>query len=169
MRSVCSIISVLCSISGVSRGTNSEKNWRKDCISECHGRFHLATYFMLKCFYPPSVQPGMIYQCQRKQRVHPGHRSIAEKGVVLLGTWQCTTETGQYWALAVIDLNLATGKVLGFVQFALANAAVPSCPHLRCPCSNPANGKRQLTGPGNNPLMQWLLGLFGNRLWHGIY
>lgn len=36
--------------SGVSTGTNSEKNWRKvvDCISACHGRFHLATYFMLK-------------------------------------------------------------------------------------------------------------------------
>ena len=64
-------------------------------------------------------------------------------------------------------LYLAQTKVLDFHQFTLARAAVmPSCPQLRCPCGSPARSSPAaqglLTCPGNNPHIEWMLGLFGS-------
>lgn len=156
------------SLSGVSRGTNLEKQRKVvNCVSECHGRFHLATYFMLKWVLSSFYSARNDTSVPEKTACAPWSQKYCRKGSRVIGN---LTMYHRDWTVLGRGCRwLAFSFKEGFTQFSLAKAAVPSCTHLRCPCSNTASGKRQLTHPANNPLRQWLLGLFGNSLWRGIH
>lgn len=75
------------SLSGDSRGTNSEKKQRRvvDCISECHGRFHLATYFMLKWVLSSFCSAENDTSVPEKTACTPWSQKYCRKGSCVMG------------------------------------------------------------------------------------
>lgn len=148
-----------------------KKNQRKvvDYISECHGRFHLATYFMLKWVLSSFCSAGNGISVPEKTSCAPWSQKYCRKRSCVIGN---LTIYHRDWTILGcgcqwLQFSYREGAGLHAVCSCPSSSFLMSSPEM--PMQQSCQRQRQLTCPGNNPLMQWLLGLFGNRLWHGIH